>query len=140
VTLTEPAVASYVYTYVDGGGGRLADPASGHEIKIMPKTVSEPTYFVMQTLAGPNIVVELTAWRKIDDAWVQITTFDNDGIKLRLSYANTGVKQANKLRVVYLPNNDVNGTLEPLVTIIDKTNKQAQAKLSHFSQYSMAID
>jgi hypothetical protein len=140
VTLTEPAVESYVYTYVDGGGGRLSDPVSGHEMKIMPKTVSEGTYFVMKTLAGPNVIVELTAWRKIDGQWVQITTFDDEGVKLRLSYANTGVKQPNKLRVVYLPDGDVNGIMDPLVTLIDKTTKQAQAKLSHFSIYSMAID
>ena len=140
VTLNTPAIERTVYVQVDGSGGKLEDHVNGHEIKIMPKTVNEPTWFVMRTLAGSHIVVDLTAWRNVNGVWVQITTFDSDGIKLRLSYGNTDVKQPNRLRVVYLPDEHVNGTLDPLTTLIDKTNKQAQAKLSHFSKYSMAID
>jgi hypothetical protein len=143
LTLVEnitPAIANTVYALADASGGRLSDPVNGHEIKIMPKTVAEPTYFVMQTQPGLNVVVDLTAWRRINGAWVQVTTFDTDGVKLRLSYARTNVKQANRLKVVYVPNDDLLGALDPLETLIDRTNKQAQAKLSHFSRYAMAID
>jgi hypothetical protein len=90
-------------------------------------------------LPGENIVVELSAWRRIEGVWVEINTFNDDGVKLRLSYKNTDVKQANRLRVVYLPKGDLS-RLEPLWTQIDKTNQQAQGKLSHFSKYALAID
>src|SRR5688572_3409073 len=103
VMLMQPAIESVSYAYVDGNGGRVIDDKNGHEIKIMPKTVSEGTWFVMHTLAGDNVIVALTAWRNVNDEWVQITTFDTDGVKLRLSYANTEVKQANRIRVGYLP-------------------------------------
>ena len=140
VPLLQPAIDNVSYAYVDGNGGRVIDEVNGHEIKIMPKTVSEGTWFVMHTLAGDNIIVDLTAWRRIKDQWIQVTTFDTDGVKLRLSYANTDVQQANRIRVAYLQQDSITGPIEPLVTVIDKTNKQAQANLSHFSNYTMAMD
>ena len=140
VPINTPAVENWTWTLADAHGGRLQDAINGHEIKIMPKTVSEPTYFVMHTLPGNYIHLDLTAWRRVAGAWVQVFTFDSDGVKLRVSYQNTDVKQANRLRVVYLPDNSLTGKLELLHTLVDKTNKQAQAKLSHFSQYTMALD
>jgi hypothetical protein len=141
VRLSEPAIENLSYGLVEPNGGRVYDEVNGHEIKVMPKTVSQATWFVMKTLPGDYIVVDLTAWtRSKDGVWTQITTFDTDGVKLRLSYANTGVKHANRLRVAYLPADTIAGPIEPMFTQIDKTNKQAQAKLSHFSRYTMAID
>jgi hypothetical protein len=141
VRLAEPAKENFSYALIDPNGGRVYDDVNRHEIKIMSKTVSEPTWFVMQTLPGDYVVVDLTAWRKgKDGVWIQVTNFDNDGVKLRLSYAKTGVKQANRLRVAYLAADTITGPIEPMFTQIDKTNKQAQAKLSHFSRYTMAMD
>ncbi|HEY0810965.1 MAG TPA: hypothetical protein VGD49_12425 [Longimicrobiales bacterium] len=140
VRLLQPAIENVSYAYVDGNGGRVVDDVNGHEIKIMPKTVSEGTWFVMHTLSGDNIIVDLTAWRKIKDQWIQVTTFDADGVRLRLSYANAEVEPANRLHVSYLPQDSISGPLEPMTTEIDKTNKQAQARLSHFSNYTMAMD
>ena len=140
VTLLKPAIENVSYAYVDGNGGRVVDDVNGHEIKIMPKTVTEGTWFVVHTLPGDNVIVDLTAWRNINDQWVQITTFDNEGVRLRLSYANTEVIQANRIRVAYLPQDSISGPLEPMTTEIDKTSKQAQARLSHFSNYTMAMD
>jgi hypothetical protein len=141
VKLAEPAIESFAYALVEPSGGRVYDDVNRHEIKVMPRTVSEPTWFLMRTLPGDYVVVDLTAWRRSKDGvWTQVTNFDSDGVKLRLSYAKTGVKQANRLRVAYLPNDTITGPLEPMFTQIDKTNKQAQAKLSHFSRYTMAMD
>lgn len=141
VKLTEPAIETFAYALIEPNGGRVYDEVNRHEIKVMSKTVSEPTWFLMRTLPGDYIVVDLTAWRRSKDGvWTQVTNFDTDGVKLRLSYAKTTVKQANRLRVAYLPADTITGPIEPLTTLIDKTNKQAQAKLSHFSRYTMAMD
>jgi hypothetical protein len=135
-----PAESNTTYALVDEKGGRLSDQVNGHDIKVMANTVSLPTWFVMQTQPGLNVVVDLTAWRNVDGQWVQITTFNTNGVKLRLSYAKSNVKHPNRLKVVYVPNDDLLGALDPLETLIDKPNRQAQAKLSHFSRYEMAID
>jgi hypothetical protein len=141
VKLAHPAVENFSYALIEANGGRVYDNINGHEIKVTPKTVSGPTWFVMQTLPGDYVVVDLTAWsRSKDGVWTQVTNFNIDGVKLRLSYARTGVKHANRLRVAYLPNDSITGPIEPMYTQIDKTNKQAQAKLSHFSRYTMAMD
>jgi hypothetical protein len=140
VELTDSVKESWAYGEADRNGGRVADPESGNEVRIMKGAVTEPTWFVIHTLPGRNMVVDLTAWRKIDGVWVQIHEFSRESIKLRLSYAKTGTKQPNRLRVVYVPNPEDLTTFEPLDTEIYKTEKQAQGKLSHFSVYSMAID
>jgi hypothetical protein len=140
VTLTDSIPESWAYAEVDEKGGRIVDDKSGNEIRVMRGAVTEKTIFLMHTLPGRNMVVDLTAWRKINDEWIQIHDFARESIKLRLSYAKTGVKQPNRLRVVYVPSLDDMATFEPLDTEIYKTEKQAQGKLSHFSIYSMAID
>jgi hypothetical protein len=140
VETTDSIKESYAYAEIDAKGGRIFDGESGNEIRVMRDAVDQPTWFVIHTLPGRKMVVDLTAWRKIDGVWVQIHEFNRESIKLRLSYAKTGVKQPNRLRVVYVPNIEDMTTFEPLYTEIYKTEKQAQGKLSHFSIYSMAID
>lgn len=140
VSTTDSIKESWAYGWADHKGGRIYDDASGNELKIMRGAVTEPTVFVLHTLPGRKVIVDLTAWRKIDGVWIQIHEFAHESIKLRLSYAKTGVKQPNRLRVVYVPSLDDLTTFEPLYTQIYKTEKQAQGKLSHFSIYSMAID
>jgi hypothetical protein len=140
VTLTDSVKESWAYGEIDSKGGRVADSESGNELRVMRGAVSERTWFLIHTLPGDKMVVDLTAWRRIDGVWVQIHDFSRESIKLRLSYAKTGVKQPNRLRVVYVPNPEDMSTFEPLITEIYKTEKQAQGKLSHFSVYSMAID
>lgn len=140
VTLTDSVKESWVYAQFDSKGGRLYDDKSGNEIRVLRGAVSEPTWFVMHTLPGTHMVVDLTAWRRLDETWVQIHDFSRESIKLRLSYSKTNVKQPNRLRVVYVPNPEDMSVFEPMYTEIYRTEKQAQGKLSHFSVYSMAID
>jgi hypothetical protein len=140
VTLTDSTKESWAYAEIDGKGGRVVDDKNGNEIRVMRGAVTEPTWFLLHTLPGDKMIVDLTAWRRINDEWVQIHEFNRESIKLRLSYAKTGVKQPNRLRVVYVPSIDDLTTFEPMTTEIYKTEKQAQGKLSHFSIYSMAID
>jgi hypothetical protein len=140
VTYEDSVKESWAYAEVDQKGGRILDDKNGNEIKVMRGAVTEATWFVMHTLPGDKMIVDLTAWRKINDEWVQIHDFARESIKLRLSYAKSGVKQPNRLKVVYVPSIDDLSTFEPLYTEIYKTEKQAQGKLSHFSIYSMAID
>jgi hypothetical protein len=140
VQLTDSVEESYGWAEIDDRGGKVVDEKSGHEIRIMRDAVSEPTIFVVHTLPGRTVTVDLTAWRKIDGVWVQIHEFSRESIKLRLSYAKTGVKQPNRLKVVYVPSIEDMATFEPLATEIYKQEQKAQGKLSHFSIYSMAID
>jgi hypothetical protein len=140
VTYADSVKESWAYAEVDQKGGRVFDDKNGNEIKIMRGAVTEPTWFLMHTLPGDKMIVDLTAWRRINDEWVQVHEFSRESIKLRLSYARSGVKQPNRLKVVYVPSIDDLTTFEPLYTEIYKTEKQAQGKLSHFSIYSMAID
>ena len=140
ITLTDSTKESWAYAEIDSKGGRVVDDKNGNEIRVMKNAVAEPTWFLLHTLPGDKMIVDLTAWRNINDEWVQIHEFNRESIKLRLSYAKTGIKQPNRLRVVYVPSIDDLTTFEPLYTEIYKTEKQAQGKLSHFSIYSMAID
>jgi hypothetical protein len=140
VTLTDSISESWAYAEVDAKGGRIVDDRNGNEIRVMRGAVTEPTWFLMHTLPGTRMIVDLTAWQRVSGEWIQVHEFSRESIKLRLSYARTGVKQPNRLRVVYVPNIEDLSTFEPLNTEIYKTEKQAQGKLSHFSIYSMAID
>ena len=140
VDLTDSIPESYGWAEIDERGGKVVDEKSGNEVRVMRGAVSEATIFVVHTLPGRKMMVDLTAWRKIDGVWTQIHEFSHESIKLRLSYAKTTVKQPNRLKVVYIPTLEDPATFEVLDTEIYKTEKQAQGKLSHFSIYSMAID
>jgi hypothetical protein len=126
-----------VTVLVDRQGGVLVDSANGHALEIPRGAVSEPTYFVMGTLASDNYVVKLLAYKASDLSVVK--DFSTKPLKLRMNYGAAEIASPRRLKIVYV-SNDLAQILEVLTTSISKTSTVIEASITHFSIYSMAID
>jgi hypothetical protein len=120
---------------VDESGGVLIDGQNGHQLIIPRGAVSEPTLFVMGTAGSDKFAVKLKAYRLADMSSVK--DFTNRPLQLRFNLTNALIGNTRNLRIVYV-SNDLTDILEVLATSINKDF--AEANLTHFSIYSMAID
>ena len=133
---TKSSANNAVTKLIDRQGGVLVDEANGHSLEIPRGAVSEPTYFVMGTVASDKYVVKLLAYKARDLS--AVTEFSVRPLKLSMNYRAADVASPRNLKIVYV-GNDLE-ILEVLKTSISRSSPVIEASITHFSIYSMAID
>ena len=124
------------FVLIDQNGGVIHDELNGHELIIPAAAVEAPTWFTMSTLAVDKVVVELVAYRAEDFA--PVTRFPKD-LTLRLSITNAQVSSPDRLKIVYVSASQLS-ILEVFHTVISESGVHVEARIDHFSNYSMAMD
>ena len=126
---------TYVSEIVDRKGATLI--LAGHELRIAPLTVDQPTRFVMKLTGEDELRVELSA------TTVNSNVHNDVGrrgftipVQLVMSYASaTDPVDVTALTIVYT---HPDGTLYEMSSVVDAATQRVSARLYHFSGYAIA--
>lgn len=120
---------------IDRRGGIIN--AGRHSLFVPAMAVSRNTEFRMEVLAGPSIIVDLSA-RSVRGGQ-QVSVFPIP-LFLTLSYESlpSDTDEA-RLRNVFLFE-DSSDYLIPLISWLDTSGKTVSSPITHFSKYGMAIE
>src|SRR5687767_9014518 len=128
-------ISNYAVIGPDGGRLRLGF----HELVVPAGAVANATRFSITAKYGASPTVDLKAVDLVTGA--SVTEFPVN-LQLKLSYLLTLVRQdeVDRLVVVWLKDNSASGELVPVPTTHVPSGYYVIGWLTHFSQYSMAMD